>query len=49
MLAVIYYSNNILVARKLYDYILALISCRQCYKRANIGGRKLNFSGFENM
>ncbi|CAI2193405.1 7733_t:CDS:2, partial [Funneliformis geosporum] len=42
-LAVICCSNDILTARKLCSHISALIGCYQCYKRANIGGRKLNF------
>src|SRR5256886_9438339 len=48
-LAVICCSNDIPAARKLCGHISALISCHRCYKRANTGGEKPNFGGFEEM
>jgi hypothetical protein len=48
-LALICCSNDIPAARKLCGHISASVSCHRCYKRANINGRKLNFSGFDDM
>src|SRR5918995_4749439 len=48
-LAVICCSNDIPAARKLCGHISALTGCHRCYKRANTGGRKPNFGGFEDM
>ena len=48
-LAVICCSNDIPAARKLCGHISALIGCHRCYKRANTGGEKPNFGGFEDM
>ena len=48
-LAVICCSNDIPAARKLCGHISALIGCHRCYKRANTGGEKPNFGGFEEM
>ena len=48
-LAIICCSNDIPAARKLCGHISALIGCHRCYKRANTGGEKPNFGGFENM
>jgi hypothetical protein len=48
-MAVICYSNDIPVARKLCDYISALVSCYQCYRIANISRRKFNYRGFNDM
>ena len=48
-LAVICCSNDISAARKLCGHISALIGCHRCYKRANTGGRKPDFSGFDDI
>jgi hypothetical protein len=48
-LAVICCTNDIPAARKLCGHILALVSYYQCYKTANINGRRFNFGGFEDM
>ena len=48
-LAVICCANDILVIRKLCGHISALAGCHRYYKRANIVGRKLNYSGFDDM
>src|ERR1700722_12018566 len=48
-LALICYSNDISVARKLCGHISASASCHRCYKRANSNGNKLNFGSFDDM
>ena len=48
-MAVICCTNNIPAARKLCGHILALVSCHQCYKMANINGRNFNFGSFDDM
>ena len=49
-LAVICCSNDILAARKLCDYILALVEYHRCYKSASSEeGQRPNFGRFEDM
>src|SRR2546421_11270119 len=48
-LAVICYANNIPAARKLYGHISAKAACYRCHKRANVIGRRSNFSGFDDI
>ena len=43
-LALICYSNDISVARKLCGYISASVSCYRYHKRANYTGNKSNFT-----
>src|SRR5579859_3383347 len=48
-LALICYSNDIPVARKLCSHILALASCYRYHKRANYTENKSNFGDFADM
>ncbi len=50
-LAVICYSNDIPIIRKLCDHISVLVRCYRCYKKAasKKEGHKVNFRGFNDM
>ena len=48
-LVVICYANDIPATRKLYGHISAKAACYRCHKRANVVGRRSNFSGFDDI
>ena len=48
-LAVICCANDIPAARKLCGHISAKSACYRCHKRANVVGRRSNFSGFDDI